>query len=107
MEEEDAAEEAEEVGGEQREVDRRGAGHLHHDGHEAVECEHTQDVACKQRGCRTQRARGDTSTSEKNLQFNKTGSGLTNVNVPRYRGDLTGFQNRPATQGEHGEERLC
>lgn len=54
VEEEDAAEEAEEVGGEQREVDRSGAGHLHHYGHEAVQCAHTQGVDRKQHGCRTQ-----------------------------------------------------
>lgn len=55
MEEEDAAEEAEEVGGEQREVDCSGAGHLHHYRHKAVQCEHTQDIDCKQHVCRTQR----------------------------------------------------
>lgn len=54
-EEEDAAEEAEEVGGEQREVDRSGAGHLHHDGHEAIQREHAQDVGGKQHGCGTRR----------------------------------------------------
>lgn len=54
MEEEDAAEEAEEVGGEQGEVDRSSAGHLHHYRHEAVQCVHTQGVDCKQYGCRTQ-----------------------------------------------------
>ncbi len=54
VEEEEAAEEAEEVSGEQREVDRRSAGHLHHYGHEAVQRVHTQGVDCKQHGCRTQ-----------------------------------------------------
>lgn len=53
MEEEDATEEAEEVGGEQREVDSGGAGHLHHDGHEAVQSEHAQNVDGKQHGCKT------------------------------------------------------
>lgn len=53
MEEEDATEEAEEVGGEQREVDGSGAGHLHHDRHEAVQSEHAQNVDCKQHGCKT------------------------------------------------------
>lgn len=64
VEEEDAAEEAEEVGGEQREVDCRGAGHLHHDRHEAVQHEHTQDIACEQHGCGTRRARDDMSINE-------------------------------------------
>lgn len=53
-EEEEATEEAEEVGGEQREVDGGGTGHLHHDGHEAVQRVHAQDVDGKQRGCRSQ-----------------------------------------------------
>lgn len=53
MEEEHATKKAEEVGGEQSQVDGSGAGHLHHDGHEAVQRKHTQDVDSKQRGCRT------------------------------------------------------
>lgn len=53
MEEEHAAKKAEEVGGEQSQVDGGSAGHLHHDGHEAVQRKHTQDVDGKQRGCRT------------------------------------------------------
>lgn len=53
MEEEHAAKKAEEVGGEQSQVDGGGAGHLHHEGHEAVQRKHTQDVDGKQRGCRT------------------------------------------------------
>lgn len=54
VEEVEATEEAEEVGGEQGEVDRRGAGHLHHHGHEAVQRVHAQSVDRKQHGCRTQ-----------------------------------------------------
>lgn len=55
VEEEDATEEAEEVGSEQREVDCSSAGHFHHDRHEAVQSVHTQSIDGKQHGCRTQR----------------------------------------------------
>lgn len=56
VEEEDATEEAEEVSGEQGQVDCRGARHLDHQGHEAVECVHTERIGHKEHGC------GDTST---------------------------------------------
>lgn len=51
MEEEEAAEEAEQVGGEQREVDDHGAGELHHRGHEAVQGVHAQGVGHEQQNC--------------------------------------------------------
>ena len=51
VEEEEATEEAEEVGGEQGQVDGSSAGHLHHHGHEAVQGVHAQGVDCKQEGC--------------------------------------------------------
>lgn len=72
MEEEEAAEEAEEVGGEQRQVDRRGAGHLHHHGHEAVERVHAQGVERKQHDCGAQTTRsvntGQTRIRLKSIQ---------------------------------------
>lgn len=58
VEEEEAAEEAEEVGGEQGEVDRCSAGHLHDHGHEAVQGVHAQGVDCEQHGCRERRMSG-------------------------------------------------
>lgn len=48
LEEEDSAKEAEEVGGEQREVYCGGAAHLHHDGHTAVQSVHAQPVGREQ-----------------------------------------------------------
>ena len=48
LEEEDPTEEAEEVGGEEREVDGGGAAQLHHDGHAAVQSVHTQRVGSEQ-----------------------------------------------------------
>ena len=47
LEEEDATEEAEQVGGQQGEVDRRGAGHLHHYRHAAVQGVHACRVGRK------------------------------------------------------------
>lgn len=86
MEEEDAAEEAEEVGGEQREVDCSGAGHLHHYRHEAVQCEHTQDIDCKQHGCRTVRDNISVKDASKQHECHDVlkSSNLTrqNVNLP-------------------------
>lgn len=51
LKEEDAAEEAEKVGGEQREVDGGGAAQLHHDGHAAVQAVHAQGVGGEQEPC--------------------------------------------------------
>lgn len=55
VEEEDATEEAEEVSGEQRQVDGGGARHLHHDGHQAVQHKHAEDVDRKEQHYKTQR----------------------------------------------------
>lgn len=49
LEEKDATEKAEEIGGEQRQVNGGGAGRLHHAGHEAVQRHHAEDVDGKQK----------------------------------------------------------
>lgn len=55
LEEKDATEKAEEIGGEQRQVNGGGAGRLHHAGHEAVQHHHAEDVDGKQKDYKTQR----------------------------------------------------
>lgn len=48
LKEEDSTEEAEQVSGEQGEVDGGGAGQLHHDGHTAVQAVHAESVGREQ-----------------------------------------------------------
>lgn len=48
VEQEDPTEEAEQVGGEQRQVDGRGAGQFHHDGHETVQSIHAESKCTEQ-----------------------------------------------------------
>lgn len=52
VEEEEATEEAVQVGGEQREVDGGGAGSLDHQRHEAVQAEHEGTESNVQKPCR-------------------------------------------------------
>lgn len=67
LKEEDSTEEAEQVGGEQGQVDGGGAAQLHHHRHEAVQAVHAQGVAGEQEPWR-QRG-GDVSVSGSRLLF--------------------------------------
>ena len=69
VEEEEATEEAEEVGGEQREVDGGGAGQLHHHGHAAVQHVHAHGVGSKQQAWSTEIQRGGQGESQGMSQY--------------------------------------